>query len=389
MRLSIIYLCVILFGCKKSNQSQEIPPYHYQGLIDKQINFSPSIIKTNNLLYFQQSYQKSVCLDFNIQELLPTISSPQAIQILPNGSSITPMNFNFSNWAQQVKSTGANLCFVTINTGYGFSLFDSKTPWPIPSQLWDTTGTTFASNFPSGKVLPQYTKYDVGQGANPNFFDQFCQAMRAQGIEPAVYIPVVTDINRLGGNIFDGQPQALINAFEYWFCCYVQEIILRYNIKYIWFDQLNYASANFMQKIYNAVKSVTGQGTSNECMVIGNAAPGSIGSGGTWPIDINAFEYAIWYGSSTPTIWETDKFINGTNYYIPIQMVDAVAQNEYYYQNCSGCSGYGTFANQSLSQLTTEWKDCQKYGAGFCIFIPVDWEGNIPISSISLIGSIY
>jgi hypothetical protein len=231
--------------------AQNYPPYIPNYLYDKGINWYPSVKMTSRLAEWE-SWTKGACLDFSyhcyVNYTFPVTQAP----------NIKSFYYNCRQWATQLKAAGVQYCILTVNTGFGFNMFDQKTTWPEPPQLFTGGSGTFSTIFPSGQILPTAQKCDLEQGGNTNFMQEFCYEMRRVGIEPILYIPVHVDWVRLGGNVSNGSvlfsdaPSNLQLAFEQYFCTYLQELILRFHFRYFWFDGpafINNSSTHFMQRI--------------------------------------------------------------------------------------------------------------------------------------------
>ena len=356
-----------------------IPAFTPNNLIDAGYNWSPSQVSTPRLAEFV-AMTKGAAYTWGLNNIVGTTGADNT-QPKPAGNTLAIPGFNWRNIALQLQAAGAQYCILTVATAFGWSLFDCKTAWPLTPSIVTGTGT-FATNWPSGLLIPYYNKYDVQQSYNPNTFQDFCYEMRNVGIEPIIYNPIHADIIRLGGLITDGQPTAIVNAFILFFCLWLQELIIRYGIRYFWLDGPSYGNVNgFMQKIYNAVKSVTGQNNENECLIIANALPGN--EAADWPYDIRAFEYFIYGGN--PAIFNRTLNINGTNYYVPVNMVECCAQNNYYYNIKPGLPGQGVLTNFSQSYLQAEKTLTETYNASFCLFLQPDYLGNMLPSQLTLL----
>ena len=165
-----------------------------------------------------------------------------------------------------------------------------------------------------------------------------------------------------------------------YFCLWVQELIIRYGIKYFWIDGTNFVIPGFTQKIYNAIKSVTGQNNPNECLLIGNSFPGTQET--SWPFDIRAFEYFIYGG---PSIFNRTLNIGGTDYYVPVNMVECCAQSNYYYNIKPGLDGSAPLTNFSQAYLQAEYDLTKLYNASYCLFTQPDYLGNMLTSQLELL----
>lgn len=376
----IIFLFSRVYG-------QNYPNYVPGVLIDKGINFNPSIKPTARLTEYETKFQKGVFLGWNLNSVIP-LTGANNTQTTPPGETMPYAGyFNFAKWAQQLKAAGAQWAGISIGTGFGYNLFDSKTTWPGPQTLVTGTGT-FAATWPSGLLIPKYTKWDVGQGGNINFFDEFCTEMRKVGIEPTIYIPIHVDLIRLGGSLTDGQPVATQTQYMYYFCCLLQELIIRYKLRYIWLDGTDFVDnphTGFMQKIYNAVKSVTGQNNPNECLIIANAFPGV--ETNDWPFDIRSVEWGVWNHTNF-TVFKNNMNIRGINYYIPEELEDNCAINNVFYMGYPGVAGYQDVVNRPLTDLQNRMSITKQYYARLSIFFEVSPAGDIGTQQLSLFSNL-
>jgi hypothetical protein len=367
--------------------AQNYPAFTPNHLYDKGINWSPSIKMTSRLAEWE-NLTKGAALNFSYHCYV-SYNYP-----INNGVTLKTFYYNCRQWAAQLQAAGAQYCILTVTTGFGFNMFDQKTVFPVRLALYTGTSTQFTTVFPSGATLPTATKSDLEQGGNANFMQEFCYEMRRVGIEPILYIPVHVDWVRLGGNVpngsvsFSDAPANLQNAFMNYFCAYLQELIIRFHIRYMWFDGpafVDNANTHLMQKVYNAIKSVTGQNNPNECLVIANVFPGNEAL--DWPYDIRSLEYFI-YGNH-PTVFKNSLNINQINYYIPTEMVNTTQVDQtYYYQVLPGLTGYETIINQSQASLNLQYELTQQYHSRFSLWLQPDVYGNIPTSQLKLLTNL-
>lgn len=355
--------------------------YNYipNGLIDAKINWQPSRTPTQRLLEFER-YIKGCAIDIGYEQYASNTGSP-----LVAAQSLDPINrmqFDAKTWADQLVYAGAQYAILTVATGYGFSLFDQKTQWPVNSALVTGAGN-FATKYPSGRTIPIYNKFDIEQVGNENFFAQFCYEMRRVGIEPMVYVPIHVDVNRMGG-VLQEAPAIVQDQYAYYLGCWMQELIIRYGIRYFWCDGTDFLIPGFMQKLYNAVKSVTGQNNPKECLIIANSFPGTEAQ--SWPFDIRSFEYFI-YGGASQTFKNT-LTINGITYFVPTEMVDCGAQNNYFFQAKPGVTGYQDVKNYSQAFLQNEFDITKQYYSRYALFLTPDYLGNLPTSQIELLKNL-
>lgn len=380
--ITILFLFSVCHG-------QNFPAYIQGNLIDKGINFNPSIRATARLTEYETKFQKGVCLDINLNNWIPQ-SGVNNTQVTPPGETMAYGGyFNFAKWAAQLKAAGAQYAMITIGTGFGYSLFDSKAQWPGPQTLvTGAGGSTFATTWPSGYLIPHYRKWDVEQGGNPNFFELFCTEMRKQGIEPMIYVPIHVDLIRLGGSLIDGQPVQTQTQFMYYFCSWLQELIIRFKLRYIWLDGPSFVSnqsTHFMQYIYNAVKSVTGQNNPNECLIIANAFPGNELQ--DWPYDIRSVEWGVWNNGSN-SVFKNTMNISGRNYYVPEELEDNMALNNVFYLSYPGVAGYQDVVNRTQAVIQSRYNTTKQYYARLTMFMEVSPNGDLPTSQLALFANL-
>lgn len=376
MKKLYLIACLLISVC----YGQSYPGYVPNNLIDKGINFYPSTKLTPRLAEFL-NMRKGTAINIGYQIFYGNIAN--GITPLPSSFGITSLYYDCKQWAAQLKAAGAQYCILTVSTGFGWSAFDQKTKWPIPGQVW-TGGATFNSIWPSGVFLPMVEKFDIEQGGNANFFAQFCGEMRLAGIEPMIYVPIHADGMRVG-TVIRNAPAALQDAYVYYLSCWLQELILRYGIRYFWFDGGNFIIPGMQQKLYNAVKSASGQGTMDECLIIANRFPGTETAG--MPYDIGTFEWFIYGGNSTT--FKSCVRWNGINYYIPQELVNTAAQDPtFYYQIQPGLTGFQNMINASIDTLKFQYNTAMQYGANFSLWIMPNYMGNLPTQQLQLLHDI-
>ena len=226
--------------------------------------------------------------------------------------------FNVEAWADFCKSVGAQYAVITMGNEFGFQLYETKVPYrfaQIPMTGTRTNGTTAMSPC---NPFPYCVKPGIG---DVSLIDRFCVAMRKRGIEPVPYMNMTLNMNIGDRHTGNGQPAQRVQDIINYNAELVQEYLLRFKFKYLWWDVCAVGpgiSPAAYQKWYNAVKSID-----PTCMVLGNAIGTTDFS--FYPYDLQSTE--AMYPNVASVAGNRFRLHAGTNYQIPQEMVETPIGN--------------------------------------------------------------
>jgi hypothetical protein len=349
----------------------------YSGRLIRNGNFLPAT-SNNARLQEYQSYKKGALVCFGMDQFageyftLATTGKPVPYQITAG------LNFDTDAWASQVAEAGCRYAILTVASEYTWLLWNSIVQWPVATKsIANTNYGTFTS--------PNFTKYSVNNWGqiNRNLFSQFCASMRRYGIQPIPYIDISDSMNFIGGNVASVS-QGVVNTWINYVCMMLQELIIKFKLRYVWLDNYSNLGNDALQILYNAVKSV-----STDCLVIATQNSGGFAAG--FPCDIAVVEE---YTLTTPvTQLATSRTINGVTYFIPCEVSTTTLQNEQYYYSDPAKPHPSTwnpqlkYRGQSTLQTNyTSWRGT--YGANYNLGICPKLDGTIETAQTDLIKNI-
>lgn len=387
MRILVTILLFLFASCSKAQQFLGVeynPPF--ATLIDNG-NFAPATSQTPELAKFE-AFRYGWFFNLNMNEFQGSYVNAINAGAPPSPASrFTAQNVNVAKWADSAAAAGVDYAMLTVINEYGFKLWPSKTPYNMEQISMNLpTGPFTSPYYPEYSVLPDY--------ADTAIVAKFVTEFRARGIEPVFYINSVNDYNILGGWIpRDGVTAQRQNEWINYMCRLMQEMIIRFGVKYLWIDYGAAIPADIPQRYYNAVKSVD-----PGCMIIGNV--GGDASFLRFPYDIQSHEeHALDLGSTA--YQSSSRTHGGVTYYIPQEIISTPYRDmSQWYYYCIGVDYLPTvspYTNQppwynleatSISYFQGLANVAYTHNVPLMVAVLVDCNGNMLQSNLNFFHQI-
>jgi alpha-L-fucosidase len=260
----------------------------------------------------------------------------------PPSSTYAPTNLNVRQWVQVAKMAGMKYAVLTAKHVTGFC-------------LWDSAAST----------------YDIANGTDKtDVVAAFMQACKEEGIKPGIYY-CIPDAQYDGGKFIVNGP--ISNTYFEVIKQHISELHTRYPGIYLqWLDVPGRLTDEQRAEIYRLVKKLN-----PGCLVMMNSTGGPKTftlRQTSWPTDI----FNIEKGTPGSEGYNPSQSLNGTNYYLPLEISDTLVRTKYWFYE----PGAKTL---TLSELQTRWQNSVGRGANLLLNVPPDRTGQIPKEYIDLL----
>jgi hypothetical protein len=218
----------------------------------------------------------------------------------PAKELFTASNVNVAAWADYAKNLGAGAFVLSAFNEYGFPLWPSDVPIPVQKG----TGYPYHQGY-----------YGPVEGiGDTHIMEKFTSEMGGRGIIPAVYMNLEWSFNLSNTKMNLGKMSQtdLDDVIEYW-CLIVQELYIKFGIKYFWMDAGNQTDGR-TQKLFNALMSVAPDGF----MLCNSAGATTMHA---FPYHADALERYALIGGGTFSYMSDYMAHNGSSYYVAHEII--------------------------------------------------------------------
>jgi alpha-L-fucosidase len=348
----------------------------YTGRLVRNGNFLPATSDNARLQEYRR-YKKGALVCFGMDtfagEYFTLVTSAQQVPYQVTEG----LNYDTDAWADSLAEAGAKYAMLTVSSEFTWLLWDSIIEWPVATKnIPNLKYGTFSS--------PTFRKYSVNNWGkvNRNLFYQFCASMRRRGILPVPYIDISDSMNFIGGNItYVGED--VVNTWTNYLCLIVQELIVKFHLRHVWFDNYSNIGNDRIQLLYNAAKSVN-----PDCLVTATQNSGGFAAG--FPCDIATVEQIALTDPATQLA--AIRSINGVDYPVKVEVTTTVCKHEQYYVAPNNKPHPSIWDPQiqyrDQSELQTSYTSWQAYNANYNLGICPKPDGTIETAQTDLIKNI-
>lgn len=300
------------------------------------------------------------------------------------GTAPSPAYFNIPSidmkpWAEAAVASRSKYAGIIACHEMGFQL------WP--------SNVTYADariEHPTDQHLtPTWRDYTVRGHADQDILEKFCVAMRNVGVEPYFYYNICLNWNVQGaftpihitfGAFGDNRRAELV---KFW-CLQLQELAMRYKVRYLWLDAYIALDPSEHQAFYDAVKAVN-----PDCMVVLNMGPATTFF--NYPGDAMSFENYVVDNPSYTMYKSINKVVGGTTYKIGQEFIaspQTVTSPHNWYNYDQYCVVQPPNPNLVLlsQEVMQSYADSAKlYNVNYLIAPSPDRYGKLPDSQMSRI----